>query len=185
MRGNPRLVARHALSSSTQAQILTAATFTSGVQLKIDNVEEGERKIPATVQAALRNVISHHPSTAPRSKQLTRTQGCQTVPVEGVALSTTAVQTEYVNEEIKKVNELVEEVMDTRDEDITESCLHSSRYFSFSFFHIINFQLHSTSEGCCISIWAWVEEDRACRATSRGLPLMTLLPSGSHVLCDP
>ena len=118
MRGNPRLVARHALSSSTQAQILTAATFTSGVQLKIDNVEEGERKIPATVQAALRNVISHHPSTAPRSKQLTRTQGCQTVPVEGVALSTTAVQTEYVNEEIKKVNELVEEVMDTRDEDM-------------------------------------------------------------------
>ena len=122
MRGNPRLVARHALSSSTQAQILTAATFTSGVQLKIDSVEEGERKIPATVQAALRNVISHHPSTAPRSKTaaLMRTQGCQTVSVEKVALSTTAVQTEDVYQELTKEDESVEEVMDTQCEEINK-----------------------------------------------------------------
>ena len=124
-RGNPRLVARNALSSSTQAQILTAATFTSGVQLKIDGGgEEGERKLPANVQAALRNVISHHPSTAPRTsiKPLTRTLGCQTDSVNGVELTTTAMQTEQEKEEVEIEKEMEVE-MDTQEELAVKSSI--------------------------------------------------------------
>ncbi|XP_011408288.2 PREDICTED: BRCA2-interacting transcriptional repressor EMSY-like, partial [Amphimedon queenslandica] len=96
-RGNPRLVARHVLSSSLQGQALaavTASTVKSNLKAEGGGVDESEKKLPPQVQSAIRMITSQHQSSASNTRTQKPSPLPPPPPPPPVSLKSTGSQTD-------------------------------------------------------------------------------------------